>query len=806
MISNYLKTTWRRLFVQRSTVVINLIGLSLGIAAALTIFIVVQYEWHYDRYHSKYDHIYRVVTHTQHESHLDYNAGTQFPLAEALRVDLPELEHIVPIFDVHGQVNVSSRRVHQPDEKFVEQILFTTSDFFDVFDAQWLSGDAKVLDQPNSIVLDRQTATRFFGSWDQAIGQRLTIERGAVVTVAGIVEDTPNNTNFPLHIIGSLATAQNNAHIFHYQKDDWNSTHSTVQIYVSLDPSTSSTRISDQLEQISKKYYKGRGQSTRSLHLQPLRDLHFDTRYGSTFNEKMIQASTLTTLGVVGLFILVMAAINFINLSTAQSLHEGKSIGIRKVLGSSRRQLIEQSLSETAFIVFIAITIALIIAYLAMPQLHHFADVPTDISFPWTTVLPFLVGLGLLMTLLSGLYPALVLSSFNPISSLKSKMDTRETGGVSLRKSLVVLQFALAQLLIMGTLIIIHQMAYIRDVDLGFNKEELYTVNLTPEDPSRPRMEVFKERLLQLPQIKNVSLASDVPSSANKWASNFYFDGITSDDHFTFPAFLKYGDADYFECYGLRFVAGAGYTASDTAQHAVINETMSKKLGLAHAEEALGKSIRIGTDQWLTITGVVQDFTPNSLREETVPIIISTLKSNYYTAGIKLTSGAGKQTLSAIQKTFEQVYPEEYYDAGFLDEKIAQFYAQEEKLSLIFKFFAALAIVIALIGLYGIISFMLQHRVKEIGIRKVLGAGEGSIVLLFSKEFIFAILLAFCVAAPVADFVMTAWLANFTYRIDIGINVFLTVILSTLFLAILTIGIKSLKAALANPVDSLRDE
>ncbi|HWK99259.1 MAG TPA: FtsX-like permease family protein, partial [Parapedobacter sp.] len=327
------------------------------------------------------------------------------------------------------------------------------------------------------------------------------------------------------------------------------------------------------------------------------------------------------------------------------------------------------------------------------------------------------------------------------------------------------------------------------------------------DDSSNPRMAVFKQQLLRLPQIQSVSLASDVPSSGNKWQSNFYFDGRESGDDISFPTAMKFADADYFDNYALTFVAGGAYAASDTAKAAVVNETMVHKLGMPSAEDAIGKRIRIGfMDNWMTVAGVVKDFTPNSLREEISPLIITTLKSNYYVAGIKLEKGAGKNTLAAIQQRFEQLYPEQYFQADFLDDSIAKFYEQEEKMALVYQLFAVLSLVISSIGLYGMVSFMLGQKVKEIGIRKVLGASVASIVYLFSKEFIYMVALAFCVAAPLAYYFMHDWLANFTYRIDLGIGLFLTVVLAALVIAMLTIGIKAFRAAVANPVDSLRDE
>jgi len=719
---------------------------------------------------------------------------------------MPQLKAIVPLLTTGGQVDVLHNS-NSPIDKYSEQVVFTTAAFFNLFDARWLAGDATALSVPNSVVLDQQTATRFFGSWQQAMGQQLQLANTIPLQVAAVVENVPENSNFPYHLMVSFPTLEANTDVFNYYPEDWNSTSSSFQTYVLLNGNQDVAAISQQLDGLAKNYFEGKGKSTKILHLQPLSEIHFDLRYGGGLvTERMVKRSTLTTLALIGVFILLMAAINFINLSTAQAFGKGKEIGVRKVLGSSRRGLMAQSFSETFLLVFLSVVVAVGIAYAVLPYVHHFSNMPDRPAlFQGDTVLFLCITL-IVMTLLSGGYPALILSRFTPVAALRNKINSAEWGGISVRKGLVVTQFAIAQLLMIGTLVAVKQMAFIRNADLGFDKEALYVVQMPSDDSVHRRMDVFKQQLLQVPKVSSVSLASDVPSSDNKWLSNFYYDGNES-DNITFPTFLKFGDADYFDNYGLTLLAGRPYAASDTLREAVINETMRQKLGLSTAEEAIGKRIRIGfRNSWMTISGVVKDFTPNSLREEVGPMIMATDKSRYYVAGIKLEAGAGKNTLTEIQQRFEQLYPEHYYQADFLDDSIAQFYEQEEKMALVYQLFAILSLVISSIGLYGMVSFMLGQKVKEIGIRKVLGASVASIVYLFSKEFIYMVALAFCVAAPLAYYFMHNWLANFTYRIDLGVSLFVMVILSALLIALLTIGIKAFRAAVANPVDSLRDE
>ncbi|SKB82211.1 duplicated orphan permease [Parapedobacter luteus] len=801
MIRNYFKIAWRNLIRDKRTSLINITGLSLGIAAALILFVIIQYERSFDRFHRNYKHVYRVVTETQYGNSSDYNQGVAAPLAKALSIDMPQLKAVAPLYASGGQINVT-KSTNQVD-KYSELVLFTSADFFKLFDATWLAGNADVLADPNLAVLDRKTAARYFGSWQQAIGQDLLFANEIPLKIAGVVENVPENSNFPYRLLVSFPTLEANAHLFNYGPDDWKSVSSSMQLYVLLDPQDANT-ATGQLAALSKKYFDNQGASIRILHLQPLSDIHFDARYG-TVDHRQINRSTLTTLALIGVFILLMASINFVNLTTAQAIGKGKEIGVRKVLGGSRRSLIIQSFGETFLLVFIALLVAVALAYGALPHIHHLSNMPDVPHVLQADTLTFLLLSLLGLTFLAGLYPALVISGFKPVVALKNKINTAQIGGVPLRKGLVAVQFVIAQLLMIGTLVAVKQMVFIRDADLGFDQSALYTIQV-PSDGKQQRMSVFKQQLLQLPGVKSVSFASDVPSSDNKWSSNFYFDGDTS-DNINFPAFLKFTDADYFESYGLSMVAGQAYADSDTLREAVINETMVQKLGLASAADAIGKRIRIGfASPWMTISGVVKDYTPNSLREEISPIIMGTDKSLYYVAGIKLGAGTGKKTLNEIQQLFEALYPEHYYEASFLDETISEFYKQEEKMATAYQFFAALSVVISSIGLYGMVSFMLGQKVKEIGIRKVLGASVASIVYLFSKEFIYLVGIAFFIAAPLAYYFMQDWLNSFAYRIDLSAGLFLAVMLAALAIALATIGMRVYRAAIANPVESLKDE
>jgi ABC-type antimicrobial peptide transport system permease subunit len=673
-----------------------------------------------------------------------------------------------------------------------------------LFDLEFLAGSVAILDQPEMVVLTRAEADRFFGSWQNAQGKSLQLTNGVNLEVAAVVADNPENSNFNFDILVSYETLRSHQDVFGYDLGEWGSTGSNFQAYVLLDPNADLALIQSQLDDFSKKHFEGRGTSVRTHHLQALSDIHFNSDL-EPLTGRLVRKSTIQTLIIVGVFILIMASINFVNLSTSQAVGRSKEIGVRKVMGSSKSQIALQSFGETFLVIIMASVFSFGLANLLLPFLDKIADVPATISFFQQPILLFMVTLIVILTLLAGFYPAMIISKFQPIQALKNKFQGAEIGGISIRRGLVVLQFAIAQILMIGTLIAIRQMNLVQNTDLGFNKDAVYYIDVPTDSKTDVRIEGFKQQLLGIPGVIGASMASDVPSSDNNSASNFYFDNKNED--IVFPAFLKFADEDYFDLYEMEFVAGQGYPMSDTIRNVVINETMAKKLLIASPEEAIGKNIRLGGGgNWVPITGVVKDFTVNSLREEIKQLLITSNKRNYRQVAVRLDGSAEKSTLEAIQGKFEEVYPEQIYSGNFLDESIAAFYESEQKLALVYKIFAVLSILISCIGLYGLVSFMVGQKVKEIGIRKVLGASVTQITMMLSKEFILMVLLAFVIAIPLAYFMVQEWLASFAYKTPISVGLFLSVMLVSLLITALTVGSKAIRAAIANPVDSLTDE
>jgi ABC-type antimicrobial peptide transport system permease subunit len=460
-------------------------------------------------------------------------------------------------------------------------------------------------------------------------------------------------------------------------------------------------------------------------------------------------------------------------------------------------------MGDTAVIVFIALILGSAIAFLCVPYLDQFINLPEKLSFFNGKVFGFMALLFVLVTIFSGLYPSLVLSGFKPALAIKNKISSASVGGISLRRGLVVLQFAISQLLIIGTIVALSQMKFIRNEDLGFKKEAVLVLSTNSDSAVISRQKAFKNELLTQKGIQAVSFSSDMPSSQNTWSTNFAFDGRDDED---FEVCLKFADADYFKTYGLQFAAGRGFSVSDTTNEMVINETLVNKLGLKNPAEAIGKSLRLGGGKWKPVVGVVKDFKPNTLREKISPIAISSRSRFYGVTNIKLSTSNLMGVEENIQRTWDKYFPEYVNKSAFMDETIQKFYRQESQLTKLYQFFAVLAILISCLGLYGLVSFMAVQKTKEVGIRKVLGASVGSIVMLFSKEFTMLIFVAFLVAAPLAWYVMSKWLSNFVFKINIGAWIFITAILVSIVIAWITVGFKAVRAALVNPVKSLRSE
>ncbi|HTD41071.1 MAG TPA: ABC transporter permease [Mucilaginibacter sp.] len=803
MIRNYIKTAWRNLFRNKSYTLINIIGLAIGIASCLLIFLVIHFETSFDNFHKKKDSIYRVFTVSKTAQGVTYNSGVPMPTAEGLRLDYPNLL-VATIFKTDKQITVPGNNV-QPIKKFDEEnLFFAEPQFFDVFDFDWLAGNKKTaLTEPNTVVLTQDEAEKYFGDWRQAVGKTIVYENKKDLKVTGILKNMPANTDMPLKVVVSYATLKTTD--FKGGLTDWGGILSYHYCFVVLPDQMTVSQFNRDLDVFVKKH-KPADRVNDSMRAISLGQMHYDSRAG-VFSGHIFSKDLIRALGLIGLFLIVIACVNFVNLATAQAINRSTEVGIRKVMGSSRKQLMLQFMSETFIITLFAIIVAVLLTELTLPFLNQLLDIKLDTTFlKDSVVLIFLAVLILSVTLLSGLYPALVLSGFNPVNALKSKVWAGKASGISLRRGLVVLQFGIAQLLLIGMLVIINQMDYFKNYSLGFDKDAVVNLSVPSDSISHTRLGALRNQLLQQPGVKDISYSYASPSDNGNWLMNFKYNN--SDKKTDFYANLKWADADYFKLYDLTFIAGGPYQKSDQVRGYVVNETLLKKLGVSNPKDAIGKYINIWDDKtkYAPIVGVVKDFNVSSLKEAMVPVIMGSWSDVYQTMNVKLQAGNTKQSMESVEKQWNSAFPDYVYEYQFLDDKIANFYRNDEQLSTLYKIFAAIAIFISCLGLYGLVSFMAVQRTKEVGIRKTLGASVSHIVYLFSKEFTFLILISFAISAPVSWYFMHKWLQSFSYKIVLGPGIFLLAIVSSVLIAWLTVGYKAIRAALANPVKSLRSE
>jgi len=792
MIKNYFKTAWRNLRRHKVYSVINVLGLTLGIASCLVILLVVKYELGYDRFNSKADRTYRVTLNA-----IDFNPSVSMAIAPALRNDFPELEEVTQAwFHQSGLVTIGQKKFEET------KILFADKYFPLVFDYHWLEGDYRTaLSQPNSIVLTESYARKYFGD-KEALGQFINLENEYTLKVTGVIKDLPGNTHLPFHLLVSFETVRK-----HREEQGamsnfyWISEGSFA--YIVTPPHYNVKRIQNRMHGFIEKNWGKEIADGARLPLQAVTDIHFDSRYLNNTISYTTSRETYYALGAVAILIIVIACTNFINLATAQALRRAKEVGVRKVMGSSRSQLIAQFLGETALIVLTALLFAIFLLSLVLPQLSAWLDIRISIG---QLMQPSAISLILLCTcvviLLAGLYPSFVQSAFRPVESLKSKA-TMAFKGLTLRKSLVVLQFAISQVLIAGTLVVAYQMDFFRNQDLGFNKDAVISIDI----PDQGKIEILKQQLLNNPGVKQICVSSGAPVYNTSFAPFISPEnGVTKDD----VTELKFIDEHYVDMFQMRLLAGQkiqpnNKSDKDTIYDVMVNETMVHKLGIQDPQKALGKHVSVN-DWYCTIIGVLKDFQSESKHKKIRPCVLLYRADNFGTASVKLALPNLRKTIAAIDRSWSSLFPQNAFSYEFLDDHIASWYRQEQKEYTAFRLFSAIAILIGCLGLYGLVAFATIQRTKEVGIRKVLGASFTNIITLFSKEFVTLILIAFAIAVPVTYYIMNNWLQTFAYQIKIGAGIFVASIMMSFFIAACTIAYETLKAALANPVKSIRTE
>ncbi len=803
MFKNYLKTALRNLVRQRATTFLNIGGLTLGLATSLILFLLVRYHKSFDTFHSNYDRTYRAVVQSDGNSGKNYTPGIYPVFPEAFENDFPEADQVTFIsyqagsFITIPQVNADPKRY---DEE--KGVAFAQPSFFKVFDRKILIGDATTgLDEPKEAILSSRWAIKYFGKED-AIGEVLKYE-GKEYRVTAIMEDLPTNTDLPFDLLVSYITIKK-------EKDEngWKGIWSDEQCYFTLRAGSSISDIEARIPAFVSKYLgdSAHNQDNTTFIMQPFSEVHYDERFGN-YNYSTISNSQLNALTLIGIFLLLTACINFINLTTAEAVKRSKEVGIRKTLGSTRPQLALQFLGETTLITFVSILLALVVAEIGLASINAFLDLSLTLNFSTDVALwIFLVSVLVMVSLLSGIYPAMVVSGFNPISALKNQIRTTQSTGFNLRRSLVVMQFFISQLLIIGTIVLITQMNFLKTKELGFRKDAVVIVNIpeqeTPtEGDGVSKMRALRNDLMKVGGVEATSLASTPPSSGSVSNTDFQIEG--SEEHYGTQ--VKQVDGNYLDLYRLELLAGAGLSDADTAQSIVVNEKLMQVVGVTDPNEIIGKRIKVWGKN-LPVSGVVKNFHTVSLQDPMEATLMLNRIRGYETLSIKLNPQSVQQSLEEVQKRWEQTYPEFIYSYKFLEDEIGEFYESETKMSVMLTVFTSMAIFIGCLGLFGLTVFMANQKTKEIGVRKVLGASVENILFLFSGEFVRLILVGFVLAAPVGWYFSTKYLEQFAYKISIGPSVFILGLGSTCLIAFVTVGYRSIKAAMINPATSLRSE
>jgi len=805
MLKNHFKTAIRNLIRNKNYAIINISGLAVGISVCLIIFIIIRFELSFDNFHSKKDRIYRVLTEYHHAdaANIFYGRGVPLPMPAALKTSFKQVEKVATVFaDYNDQLLVLNEK-GEPVKKFKEEkgVFLTEPSFFEIFDFPWLAGNAATaLKDPNSAVLSKEIAEKYFGDWKSAIGKTIKWNDHEVLKITGILATIPANTDFQLKVVISYGTGFTS---WFSKSTNWDGTGTSYGCFILLPASVSPTAFNSQLREFVKKV-KSPGNKDSHI-IQALGQIHFDTGAGD-YSNKNISPELIKALWLIAAFILLIACVNFINLATAQAVNRAKEVGVRKVLGSNRWQLQRQFLTETFVIVISALILSVGLALLALPFVGRLLEHPLALNlFSNPAIIFFLVLVAVLVTLLAGFYPSLVLSGFNPINALKSRLVALNTKGFSLRKGLVVLQFVIAQALIIGTLIIVKQMNYFTTQPLGFDKEAVVNIPFPGDSAGTSKLDFLRKQLSDIKGIQRITFASNTPVEDNNdnWTNLKYDHAAKQSDFYVISKFI---DNEYLPTYQLPLVAGRNLERSDTTREFLVNETLLKSLGVTNPHDALNKDINLGEQLKGPIVGVLKDFHDRSFRAPVAPVLMMSMKREYSLAGIKLSTQDIPSTMKAIEKSWAATYPDFVFEYEFLDAKINSFYKEENKLSQIYKMFATIAIFLSCLGLYGLASFMAVQRIKEVGIRKVLGASAGSIVYLFSKEFVLLIGIAFVIASPIAWYFMHQWLQDYIFRIDMNWWIFLVGGALSVLIALLTVSFQALKAAFANPVKSLRTE
>jgi len=803
MYKNYLIIAYRNFFKQKVYSLINTAGLAIGLACFILIFLFINDELSYDRFHVKSDRTYRLVEHFISDGVGEHSASQPFPVGPTLKNDFPEMvAHSVRMFNFQSPF-LSVANVEAEKEFNESRVFYVDSTFFDVFDFQLLTGDKKfALDGPNSILITESMAKKYFGDLDP-MGKILQVQGAHNYEVKGVLADAPLNAHFQFDFLVSFSSLR----AFYQGRFPWNSWYwNPCWTYLVLDENISPERFSAQLPGFVQKYFQENIRDDVDMELQPLEDIHLTSKLDYEIQNNSNE-SNIYVFSMVAIFVLLIAMINFINLSTARATKRAKEVGIRKSLGSVKKQLVQQFLFESVMHTLFALFIALISIVIILPAFNQLTEKSLELNTFFTLeYISVTIVLTLIVGIVAGFYPAFILSSFKTTEVLKGeKIQNR---GMSFRKVLVVLQFSISMVLIVGTIVAIEQLELLQNDDLGFDKEAVLMIPVI-RTPIGQHFDNLKNELLNHPGIRSVTAVEEVLGAKHQ-VMNYQFDGM--DNSKPFPRlFMRY---DFLKTFDIPLVAGRAYERShitDDSLALIVNEAMVKQLGYGTPENALGKSFN-GQNREGKIIGVVKDFNFMSKHHPMSPLAIDLWTAPFtfnlfmkYMA-VKVDHDKIGQSILIVENTWRKFMPNWPMDYFLLDDRLKNSYKSEIKLSKITTIFSVLAIFVACLGLFGLATYTMELRTKEIGIRKVLGIGTNQIILLLSKDFMLLLGISFVIAVPLAYYMIEWWLEGFAYRIEIVVRPFIIAGMATFLVAMTTVGFHSLKASMINPVKTLKCE
>lgn len=816
MFQNKLKLAFRNLQKNKSFSLINILGLSLGMACCFLIILYCWHEFNYDAFQKDADQIYRIEYSTTRGGNQSTMARTPSPVAPVLKDYFPEIAEVSRFYPRELSVELpESRRQFE-----VKNVFFADSSALNVFHFDFIHGDAqRALHQPNSVVLNEATAKLFFGKTN-VVGEPLQLAGEKGFRVSGVVKEWPDNSHLAFNMLLPFKTMikvepeHAREGLKHFMENNWSATHAYT--YVKLNPNQDPKKVDDRFKTFIQEKMPERVRDIMAFTLIPIKDIHL---YAESSGQKPSgNLSYLYLFLFVGGLTLLIACINFINLSTASSMTRAKEIGVRKVLGAQRSSLINQFLAESILLSFFSFLISIGITFLALPSLNNL----TGIEIPYASILnPIILslffGIFLLTGFLAGLYPAFFVTRFKPVTVMKGALGgNKKAGNEWLRKGLITMQFLAAIIFIAGSITLYLQINFLNNQPLGFNQDLVLSIPLDsrnnlnavlrPGDVTlRQRMNTFDKSLLENPKVKAVTQCSRLPG-LGAISRNVTTDSIPLSENLISKTLSV--DYDFSETFELELAAGRDFDASFGTDHTsafIINEKAVKHLDWKNPNHALGQKMSMDGKDGLVV-GVVKDFHFESLHNEIIPLVLEVSPGGFGYFALRIENSNIQETLSFVEDKWKSAFPEKGFEYSFLDDTLNDTYLAEKRLSTIIGYFAFIAIFIACFGLFGLAAMLTQQRFKEIGIRKVLGASVTQILQLISKDFIKLIGFAMILAAPMTWYLLKDWLANFAYSIDFPWWATIVSGLAVMLVAFTTISLQSIKAAVSNPVDAIRDE